>query len=74
MPRNLIACNPELADSEELVYKSQEYLSKEYISDAEKWGVFDADRWNAFFNWLNENELVEDEIPQDFGFTNEYLP
>ncbi|MBR1629558.1 MAG: ABC transporter substrate-binding protein [Lachnospiraceae bacterium] len=66
--------NPELADNPELVNQSQEYLSKEYISDADRWGVFDADRWNAFYQWLNENDLVDEKIPEDFGFTNEYLP
>ena len=72
--QTLIKCNPELSKSEQLVESSQEYLSAEYISDAAKWGVFDASRWNTFFDWLNENDLVDEEIPSDFGFTNAYLP
>ncbi len=70
----LIAANPELEDSEELVKESQKYLSERYIDDAEYWGVIDAGRWNAFYGWLNDNKLVEETIPEDAGFTNEYLP
>lgn len=69
----LLEAAPELKSSSELVYASQEYLAKEYIADADKWGVFDAERWAAFYNWLNENNLLEDKIDPEFGFTNEYL-
>lgn len=79
------AANPEeaaqiLIDSDEdgtldadLVKESQAYLSKEYISDAESWGVIDPARWDAFYAWLNENNLVAKELPAGTGFTNEYL-
>ncbi len=46
-----------LKGAEELVKKSQEFLSAKYIDDADSWGVIDADRWNAFYSWLYENEL-----------------
>ncbi|MDO5047305.1 MAG: ABC transporter substrate-binding protein [Anaerococcus sp.] len=68
----LLKANPEL--DKDLVYKSQEYLADEYIADAEKWGYIDKDRWNSFYKWLFENGLIEKEIPNDFGFTNDYLP
>lgn len=58
----------------ELVKASQKYLADEYQADAEYWGQIDADRWNAFYKWVNDNKLVEGEIPLDKGFTNEYLP
>lgn len=70
----LMNAAPELKANSELVYASQEYLAKEYISDASKWGEFDPERWAAFYNWLNEKNLLEDKIDPDFGFTNEYLP
>ena len=63
---------PEL--DEKLVKASQEYLSKEYKSDVERWGYMDPARWNAFYNWINENGLFEPAIPENTGFTNEYLP
>ncbi len=65
---------PELKSNSGLVYASQEYLASKYIADATRWGEFDAERWAAFFNWLNENNLLEDEIDPDYGFTNDYLP
>lgn len=59
----------------ELVKASAEYLADKYIDDASQWGVFDAERWNAFYKWINENKLYnESEIPMDTGFTNDYLP
>ena len=58
----------------EIVKASQRWLANEYIADAEKWGVFDADRWNTFFDYLWDNKLIEKEIADNFGFTNDYLP
>ena len=63
---------PEL--DKELVVASQKYLADEYQAEAEYWGYIDAERWNNFYNWINENELTEDEVPLDTGFTNKYLP
>ncbi len=70
----LMDASPELKSNSELVYASQEYLAKEYVSDAKRWGEFNGERWAAFFNWLNENDLLEDDIDADYGFTNDYLP
>lgn len=70
----LMEAAPELKSNSELVYASQEYLASEYIADASKWGEFNSDRWAAFYNWLNEKNLLEDKINPDFGFTNDYLP
>lgn len=68
----LLEASPEL--DEKLVLSSQEYLAKEYIADAKSWGFIDANRWNTFYAWLYENKLIEKEIPDNFGFTNDYLP
>ena len=62
---------PEL--DEELVLASQKYLADKYQAEAEYWGYIDAERWNGFYKWVNDNKLVEDEVPLDTGFTNEYL-
>ena len=70
----LMEAAPELRSSEELVVESQKYLSKQYIADAPRWGEFDAARWDGFYAWLNDNGLVEEEIPAGAGFTNDYLP
>ena len=69
-----ILCNaaPEL--DYELVLASQKYLADQYQADAPYWGYLDAERWNDFYNWVNEKGIVEGEVPLDTGFTNDYLP
>ncbi len=56
-----------------LVNASQHYLAEHYQADATQWGIFDAERWNRFYAWINENNLTENDIPLDYGFTNEYI-
>ncbi len=68
----LCKANPEL--DTELVKASQQYLADKYQADAMQWGYIDATRWNRFYNWLNEKELVEKDIPENTGFSNAYLP
>lgn len=70
----LMDAAPELKSNSELVYASQKYLASEYISDASQWGEFDPDRWAAFYNWLNEKNLLDEKINPDYGYTNDYLP
>lgn len=62
---------PEL--DKEMVLASQEYLASQYQAEADQWGYIDPERWNAFYNWISEKGLSEEEIPEDTGFTNEYL-
>lgn len=57
----------------ELVLASQKYLANEYKAEVEKWGYIDPARWNAFYSWLNEEDILEEEVPENFGFSNEYL-
>jgi hypothetical protein len=61
-----------LKGSEDLVYASQEWLSAKYIDDAQQWGVFDPERWDAFYGWLYENELTAHDL-RTVGYTNDYL-
>ena len=58
---------------ERLIKGSHEYLKDCYIDDAAQFGVFDADRWNMFYQWVNEQHLFDQEIPENTGFTNEYI-
>jgi len=62
---------PEL--DKELVQASQEYMKDQYQADAKSWGYIDPKRWNAYYNWINENGLSEEKIQENTGFTNEYL-
>ncbi|MBQ2985994.1 MAG: ABC transporter substrate-binding protein [Tyzzerella sp.] len=68
----LCKANPEL--DEELVKASQKYLAEEYQAEAKQWGYIDEERWNNFYKWLNERNLVETDIPENTGFSNMYLP
>lgn len=63
---------PEL--DEELVLASQKYLSSQYKADASRWGYMDPKRWNGFYSWLNDNGLSNPALPENIGFTNDYLP
>ncbi len=56
-----------------LVKQSQLFLAGHYIADAASWGRIDAARWSRFFQWLNDNALVEKPLDVNAGFTMEYL-
>lgn len=57
----------------EMVRASQEYMKDQYKAEVEQWGYMDPDRWNGFYQWINEKGLSETEIPENTGFTNAYL-
>lgn len=67
----LVAAVPELDPA--LITKSQEWLAGQYKAEVEQWGYIDPVRWDAFYAWLYENELIEKEIPAGTGFTNDFL-
>ncbi|MEF9916090.1 MAG: ABC transporter substrate-binding protein [Lachnospiraceae bacterium] len=68
----LCKASPEL--DKDIVLESQKWLANEYKSEVTQWGYMDAARWNSFYNWLNENKLINPAIPENTGFTNDYLP
>ncbi len=67
----LIKNAPELQENV-ILSSTQKYLSKEYASDKEKWGQFDAARWNAFYKWDKEMVSLKEDLT-DKGFTNEFV-
>lgn len=67
----LLQAAPELDES--IVMESQKYLSTQYIADEKSWGRIDASRWNAFYNWLNDEKLVANPIKENSGFSMDYL-
>lgn len=68
----LLKAAPEL--DETLVMESQKYLADKYQADVDVWGYIDPARWNRFYDWLNEKGLSKAEIPENTGFSNDYLP
>ena len=63
-----------LSGSEALVKESQAWISGQYKAEESRWGYIDPARWNAFYRWLNDNNLLERPIPDNTGFSNDYLP
>ncbi len=57
----------------ELAKKSQEFLAKEYKAEKESWGTIDQTRWENFYHWMYENQIIGVDLKEQ-GFTNEYLP
>lgn len=68
-----ILCNaaPEL--DKKLVLASQKWINNYYKADAAKWGYIDAGRWNRFYKWLNDSQLMTGLPLENKGFTNDYL-
>lgn len=62
-----------LVGSEELVVESQKWMADQYVADAEKWGYIDPARWDGFYAWLYEENLIEKELPAGTGYSNDYL-
>lgn len=69
----LIKYAPELKDSKDFVYLSQEYLSKNYTSNPNKWGLINKNRWQGFYNWLYEQKIIDNNLETKQTFTNEFL-
>ncbi len=63
---------PEL--EEELVLKSQEFLSPEYSKGTDRWGMMDAAVWENYTNFLIDHDLLENKINLEDVWTNEFLP
>ncbi len=62
---------PEL-DSK-LVSASATFLAGQYTAEAESWGIIDATRWSNYFQWLNDNSLVENKLDVAAGYDLSYL-
>ncbi|MFD1317197.1 ABC transporter substrate-binding protein [Loigolactobacillus zhaoyuanensis] len=57
-----------------LVDASQEWISGQYQAEVKQWGYMAPKRWNRFYQWLNQEKLVQPAIKKGAGFTNQYLP
>ncbi|WP_102261915.1 ABC transporter substrate-binding protein [Mesobacillus jeotgali] len=68
----LIQAVPDL--DEELVKRSQEWLSPRYQDDAARWGEQKLEVWENYSEWMFDNGLLEKELEADKAFTNEFLP
>lgn len=67
----LCESSPEL--ERDLVLASQQFMNEQYKAEVEQWGYIDPARWNTFYAWVYENKLIDKKIPENTGFTNDYL-
>ncbi len=68
----LLDAVPEL--NEELVRRSQSWLSPRYQADASQWGEQDIQVWQAYSAWMVENGILAESFLAEDAFTNEFLP
>ena len=68
----LLAAVPDVGDKD-FIHASQKELSANYKGSEASWGKIDPARWNSFYNWLNNNVSMEEKLPENIGFTNDYL-
>ncbi|MGI6120534.1 MAG: ABC transporter substrate-binding protein [Desulfosporosinus sp.] len=57
-----------------LATASQKYLTDQYKAEVEQWGYIDQKRWDNFYAWMYENQLLPKKLEHGKGFTNAYLP
>lgn len=57
----------------ELVRESLSYLKDYYLDENGNWGKFEVQRWSAFYEWMNSENLTDKPLAVDAGFTNDYL-
>lgn len=67
----LLEAAPEL--DRELVLASQSWLADRYKAEVDQWGYVDIERWDNFFAWMHEQDLINRRLESGEGFTNEYL-
>lgn len=57
-----------------LATASQKYLADQYKAEVKQWGYIDSKRWDGFYTWMYNNQLIPKKIEAGKGFTNAYLP
>ncbi len=62
---------PELDSA--LAHRSAQFLAGQYQAEAPTWGVIDGRRWARYYQWLNDNNLIERHIDVNAGWTMDYL-
>lgn len=69
----LIDAAPELKDQRDFVVASQKWLSTQYAENMDQWGMIDEGRWNAFYQWLVDHQLVDGKLLEGIYFTNDLV-
>src|SRR5690606_19202479 len=75
---------PDAFPEPELVRRSTQRLTDYFVVEGRRWGVQDADDWNAYTDWFIEQDIVvdgndnivqsTDDLPGGPLFSNDLLP
>ncbi len=57
----------------EMLKQSQEYLAGKYMEDTENWGEMKDEVWDNYSAFLKEYGVIEEVLPADACYTNEFL-
>ncbi len=57
----------------DMLVKSQVYLADQYKAEVEQWGYINPTRWNSFYEWLQDSNLIQKDLTNK-AFSNDYLP
>lgn len=60
--------------NEELVKRSQQWISTQYQDDASQFGIQEEERWQKVADFMIEHELVTPDFDIQRAFTNDFLP
>ena len=58
----------------DLLTRSAEYLSTRYAADPAQWGQQNAQVWDGFVGFLQDNDLAPDDFDVAAAWTDDYLP
>jgi len=69
-----ILCKADPTLDKTIVLESQKWLANQYKAEVTRWGYIDPKRWDAFYKWLSDQKLIDEQIPAGTGFSDDYLP
>ena len=74
-PKETAAVMHEVAPEYELSFleASQDFLSKNYTDEPEKWGVMEQKVWDNYTDFMVEEKLIKEKVPSESLFTNDFL-
>ncbi len=58
----------------EMLKLSQEYLADKFMEDTDTWGVMKDEVWDNYSAFLQEYGIIDEVLPADQCYTNEFLP
>ena len=69
-----ILCKADPAMDKDIALQGQLWLADKYKAEVSRWGYIDQKRWDAFYQWLYDQKLIDEKIPAGAGFSDDYLP